>query len=144
MTVSPASFDEEKDRFMVLAGQKWPIPDLGPRQLRHCRAALIEMNNRFLNAPESMKVGEFIKLSDEDYGRLILDPIYLALTRAHPDMKREEFLDMAAKDMELMLAWFRVRDASGLFQMVAPDETGAAAPAGDTPQGEAAAVEQQN
>ena len=131
----PADFDETKDRYIVLAAKKWPIPDLVPRQLRHVRGPLREFNERLRSSVDKERVGEFIQLSEADYENLLLKPIFYGLTRAHPGLKFEEFLDWPMGEVELMLAWFRVREASGLFD-TAPS---GAQTDGDKPAGEAEA-----
>lgn len=132
--IEPATFDEAKDRFVVLAGQKWPIPDLAPRQNREVREPLREMNQR-LRAAVGNRLDLFIELNKADYERLLLRPVYEALTRAHAGLKYEEFLDWSTSEAELVLAWFKVREASGLFLQAAE---------GEKPAGEAPAADQTN
>lgn len=130
----PAEFNEATDRFVLLAGRNWPVPDLVPRQMRHIRGPLREMNQR-LAAATDKHLGQFINLAEEDYERLLLRPVHQALTRAHPGLTFEEFLDWPVKETELLLAWFKVREASGLFVMAAE---------GEKPAGEAPAADQTN
>lgn len=136
----PAAYDEKTTPAITLGGKKWPIPELAPRQLRHIRQALLEMNRRFSAAPKDEVGSVIIELSNAEYESLLCDPIYWALTRAHPTMTREEFDDMALSDGELSLAWFTVRNQSGLFLITKSTDT----PAGDAPPGEAVAADQKS
>lgn len=133
----PADYDEKATPTIALGGKKWPIPELAPRQLRHIRRALLDMNRRFNAAGKDDKGSVLVELTDVEYVSLLCDPIYWALTRAHPTMTREEFDDMKLSDTDLALAWFTVRNQSGIFTIVGASD----APAGDTPPGEAAAAD---
>jgi hypothetical protein len=115
---------------VTLAGQAWPIPELAIRQLRVVRRPLIDLTDA-IAATESETTGERVmKLSTAQYEAMV-DIVYQGLTRAHPKLAREEFLDMPATDMEIFQAFLVVRSQSGLF--VAAPQTEA------RPPGEAAA-----
>lgn len=115
----PAKHDSDTPT-VLLAGKAWPIPKLVPRQLRHCREALLEMNrvvakSAIVGSNGKLLIDAFTVLSDEQYEKLLLAPVWRALTRAHPDMPFDELLDMDLDDSELVAAWFVVRQQSGLF-----------------------------
>ena len=59
-------------------------------------------------------IGEVVNVWAAQYADLV-EIVYQGLTRAHPKLAREEFLDMAATDLELFLAFLVIRDQSGLF-----------------------------
>lgn len=97
-----------------LAGRDWPIPPLAVRQLREVRRPLIELTEALV-ATDSESTGErAFKLSTAQYDAMI-EVVYQGLTRAHPELGREAFLDLAATDAELFLAFLTVRRQSGLF-----------------------------
>jgi hypothetical protein len=99
---------------VTLAGKAWPIPELAIRQLRVVRRPLIDLTDA-IAATESETTGQRVmKLSAPQYADLV-EIVYQGLTRAHPKLAREEFLDMAATDLELFLAFLVIRDQSGLF-----------------------------
>lgn len=111
--IEPAEFDPADTPSVTLAGKQWPMPELVIRQNRKVRRPLIEMNDRIRLANKDGAV--FAELPEEDWDRLIVVPIYYGLTRAHPTLKLEEFLDWPATDEELVNAWFVLRDQSGVF-----------------------------
>ena len=104
-----------------LGGREFPVPELAPRQLRQIRSALIEFNRLLRQSPD----GAAISLSDADYDRLLLKPVYIGLTRGTPDLKPDEFDDLPIAESELINAWFTVRRQSGLF--VIAENSGAGA-----------------
>lgn len=117
---------------VTLAGKQWPIPLLAVRQLRVIREPLIAFNSRIVANAKNGQVDSFVSLSSEEYDRFLIQPVYVALTRAHKDMKLDEFLDMPITDGELVAAWFVVRNQSGIFVKVSEKEGGGAdAPAGE-------------
>ncbi|HLY04272.1 MAG TPA: hypothetical protein VKR31_00845 [Rhizomicrobium sp.] len=72
---------------ITIAGQEWPIPPLAPRQNRHVVAALMRMGGDFF----------------AHYGDLV-DAVFFALTRAHPDLARSEFEEWPIPVYELTAA----------------------------------------
>lgn len=127
---SPAVHDPNTPT-VKLDGKEWPIPELVPRQLRHMRSALLEMNAKLGQEDGDKAVSAFGLLSDEDYDRLVLKPIYWALTRAHPALTEEEFLDFKSTDGERVTAWYIVRTQSGLFVFAQPEGEDGATQAGE-------------
>jgi hypothetical protein len=109
---------------VTLGGRGFPVPELAPRQLRQIRSALIEFNNLLRKSPD----GAAISLSDDQYDRLLLKPVYIGLTRGTPDLKPEEFDDLPISETELITAWFTVRRQSGLFVTVEKSGAGASEP----------------
>lgn len=131
--MTPTSFDESITPFIAIGGAKYPVPELVPRQLRHIRNALFELNSRLGQGGSGQAaIDVFIGLKDEDYDRLLLEPVFWALTRAHPELKKEDFLDLPWTDSELIGAWFVVRKQSGLF-VFGGDEKPGEAQAGESP-----------
>lgn len=99
---------------VTLGGRQWPVPELAIRQLRLVRRPLIDLTDA-IAASESETTGERVmKLSTADYEQMV-EIVYQGLTRAHPKLGREEFLDLPATDMEIFQAFLVVRSQSGLF-----------------------------
>jgi hypothetical protein len=97
-----------------LAGRRWPVPELAVRQLRAVRRPLIDLSEA-IAATESETTGaRVLKLTTEQYEALC-EVVYQGLTRAHPELTREQFLDLAATDLELFTAFLTVRRQSGIF-----------------------------
>lgn len=113
----PAPYDEKVTPAVTLGGKKWPIPLLAIRQLRHIREPLRIFTERLNKAAEDDKGGGAVfDLPYDEYEALIVEPVYQGITRAHPEMKRDEFLDLAASEAELLAAWFVVRTQSRVFR----------------------------
>lgn len=129
--ITPASFDESITPYIIIGGVKYPVPELVPRQLRHIRSALFELNSRLGNGVSDA----FSSLSDEEYDRLLLGPVYWGMTRAHPELQKDQFLDMRWEDTELISAWFVIRKQSGLFVFEEKSPTGEAQAADQTQSG---------
>jgi hypothetical protein len=77
----------------------WPVPHLAPRQNRIVVPALVRLGAQ----------------PQERYGAL-LDMIFAALTRAHPDLDREEFEDWPLPACELMDALPVIARQTGLMR----------------------------
>jgi hypothetical protein len=99
---------------VTLAGQKWPIPELAIRQLRLVRRPLIDLTDAIAETQDETTGQRVMKLSNEQYAQMT-EVVYQGLTRAHPKLGRDEFLDMSCTDMEIFLAFLVVRRQSGLF-----------------------------
>ena len=137
MTIEPAEYDPLKTPAIVLAGKNWPIPELSIRQLREVRGPLMELHKRLFKAmygassPEIAKLkasATFETLDRNDFERLVVEPVYWGLTKAHPTLKLEEFLDWSVDEQELVSAVFVVQQQSGLF---VPGQKSEAAPVAD-------------
>jgi hypothetical protein len=99
---------------VALAGKAWSIPELAIRQLRVVRRPLIDLTDAIAATADETTGQRVMKLTAAQYADLV-EIVYQGLTRAHPKLAREEFLDMAATDLELFLAFLVIRDQSGLF-----------------------------
>ncbi len=117
---------------VVLGGKKYDIPELAVRQLREVRLQILEMSDKITAAHEVINEGTedapdfrwklkdgmqepILTLSRDDYDRLILQVVWIGLTRNLPDMTYDEFLNLPATDGEVFAAWLVVRDQSGIF-----------------------------
>jgi hypothetical protein len=116
---------------VTLGGREWPVPELAIRQLRAVRRPLIDLTEA-IAATDSESAGErVLRLTTAQYESMC-EVVYQGLTRAHPTLSRDEFLDLAATDAEIFLAFLVVRRQSGVY--VARDAeastTGEASPTG--------------
>lgn len=130
MTEPATNFDPKKAPHVRIAGKDWPIPTLAVRQIREVRASLVEMQSRMdataqaasgtdttgaVQAPRKGGIDIIIELDRDDYDQLIVEVVYQALTRAHPALTRDEFLDMEVSDAEMTTAWLVARRQSNIF-----------------------------
>lgn len=142
---TPAAYDEKATPVVILAGTKWPVPLLAPRQLRTGRRLIIDvtlaLNPTLADGDDPLKPvlppkvtadEKLVVMSNETYESLT-EIVYLGLTRLHPEMTRDEFLDMPITDAEMYLAFLVVRRQSQVY--AAPPASIAAKP--DADQGEA-------
>lgn len=81
---------------ITLAGQEWEIPILSPKQ------------NRII-VPAMMKLS-----GAEDRYPVLLDIVYAALTRARPELTREQFEEMPILTSELFAALPIVQQQAGI------------------------------
>ncbi len=124
---------------ITLAGRDWPIPDLLTwRELSRCRRALLELNGLITDAvaaagllgddSDGARIARnlqalstvFRDLADADFDRLVMTPIYVALTARHPALTREEFDAWPTTEIERQYAILAVRRYSGLFVFADP------------------------
>lgn len=110
MTEPNTDFLGENVKLIKLAGKEWPIPLLAPRQQRVIVPAL---NKLFRGISRTTR--EDFELSTELID-LLTDVIWVALTRAHPQMKRDELLDMDTNISEMVDAMYVVSDQTRLYK----------------------------
>lgn len=88
---------------MKLAGEKWPVPPLGIKQLRIVVPAMGMLGE--------LRKGEGVSKTQMD---AILNVVHTALTRAHPGFPVDEFDEMAITLPELLEAVPVIIEATGL------------------------------
>jgi len=54
-------------------------------------------------------------LANEDFDRLVMGPLFVGLSAAHPDLTRDELDSWPMTEFDRQLAWLTVRRQSGLF-----------------------------
>ena len=91
----PANVTDPNVPFVVVGGKKWPVPPLAPRQNRIIIP--LAMKNSSINPAD---------VSPEQLDT-IYEIVFQGLTRAHPTLTRDEFMDMAT-DLEDMMNGFNV------------------------------------
>jgi hypothetical protein len=128
----PADFDERTTPVVTLGGRNWPIPELAPRQYTLLWGDLIELTEA-LDAAEAGAFGSrVLQLTTAQFAKM-QDCVYIGLTRAHPSLTRDEFLDLACSTGDIVRAFLVVRMQTGLFGKRTGD--------GDRAPGEAQAAE---
>ena len=111
---------------IVIAGKEWPVPLFAPRQNRLIVPSLTEMMPtlaRILSALElkdSQAITQ-IGISTAEYDRF-LEVAHMALTRACPELSKDDFLDMAVETGELLMAIPVIMQQTGMFKKAAPGE----------------------
>jgi hypothetical protein len=106
-------------------GKQWPIPKLAIKQLRLIRDKLVCLADKMVNKNATM--GD-LTADDTDALATIL---FVALTRAHPTLTREEFDEIGTDELELVTAFFVVlAQANGVSKRAAAagEATGPASP----------------
>ena len=109
--------------FITIAGKAWPIPQLSPRQNRIVVPALLAVLPRIIQAREETRgpndgdgLAQLAHYLDTAAYDQLTDIVFHALTRAHPDLKREAFDDMPVDTAELFAAMGVIAHQSGLFR----------------------------
>jgi len=123
-----APFDDNTPR-VSLGGRTWPIPELGIRQLRAVRRAIIDLTDALVSTQDETTGQRVMKLSEAQFDAMC-NVVYHGLTRAHPGLDRDEFEAMTTTDGEMFLAFLVVRRQSGIYVM-RPADTPEAQPAGE-------------
>lgn len=114
-----------------IAGKLWPVPKLAPRQYRKIWDDVIAVTDAIDAAlplpPPEVAIYDLpervLKLSTEIFDRL-QNCVYWGLTRAHPDLTLEEFLDMEASPPALVHAFLVVRSQTDMFAPRTAEEGG--------------------
>jgi hypothetical protein len=96
---------------VTLNGTAYTVPELVPRQLCHVRRALLDFQKAVNKAPSFDVFSE--SLTDEHYAALV-EFAYWGVANAN-DVSREEFDKWKIGGGELFVAFFAVRNQSGLF-----------------------------
>lgn len=124
MPIKPnASPDLQDCPRIKVAGQEWPVPLLAPRQNRKIIPGLMSLKG-LKSKPDELTEAQFDTL---------LDIVYLALTRAHPDLKKDEFMDWPVPAHELLDAFPVIAMQTGVVKSVpnVPMPGSGAQPAGE-------------
>lgn len=112
---------------VTLAGKRWRIPELAVRQLRAVRRPIIDLTEAIAETSDATTGERIMRLSGAQF-EAMCEVVYQGLTRAHPALGRDEFLDMACTDAEIFLAFLVVRRQSGIYARTTTDEAEASTP----------------
>ena len=96
------------------AGRKWPIPELAAKHLDLIWDDVIALTDA-LRIEKEDEFGRKIYSLTADQMRRLRGVVYVGLTRAHKDLTRDAFDDVAATPLEMVLAFFVVRNQSLIF-----------------------------
>lgn len=105
-----------------LAGRDWPVPVLAPRQNRIVVPALLALIPKIAAAREEAArrneggIAALARYLDTTAYDTLTEISHLALTRAHPDLSRTAFDDMAIDTLELLAAVHTIARAAGLVR----------------------------
>lgn len=92
---------------VTLAGQQWPIPLLAPRQNRLVIPTVVKLSEKF---GAGFNYNEFDEATVDDLCKVV----YTGLTRAHPALKWEDFMDWPISMTDLLAAFMVVSMQTGL------------------------------
>jgi hypothetical protein len=104
---------------VTLAGREWFVPLLAMRQARIVVPALMAL----LPSLEAIRRNQLAALSQENFD-LMLRAVHGSLTRAYPDLRFDDFLDLMITSEELVVAVQTVFVQAGLFKKEAAAEQG--------------------
>ena len=116
--------------YISLAGKLWPIPLLGPRQNRIVIPKLMELFKKiFSQLPDGYQIGQpitpevvaGITVSTAQYDDMI-EVVWLALTKAHPKLGKDEFLDWPIPTAELTGSLFIILKQTGHIKVGKSDD----------------------
>jgi hypothetical protein len=114
---------------ITLAGRAWAVPKLAPRQNRIVVPALLVLIPKILAARDQADAaderGSFAGLArylDTQSYDTLATLVFTALTRARPDLAREDFDDMAIDTFELIAAVRTIALQAGLLNVPPPRE----------------------
>ena len=103
---------------VTLAGREWPVPVLAPKQNRIVVPALLEILPRIAQIRDAAASGGTAELARHldtaTYDRLT-EIVFVALTRARPEIQRAEFDDLPIETIELMTAIHVIARQAGLL-----------------------------
>lgn len=146
LTPAPNPNPPADSEFITLVGQQWPIPPLGIRQNRIVvpkLLALVKTLAPMLAASAVLKANpdvdpfaliQHFALSEEQMD-MLGDVVYIALTRAHRTLSRDDFLDMPVGLKELAMAFPVIMKQCGFLKPVSEVALGEEAPQGSSQTG---------
>jgi hypothetical protein len=112
--------DIEDAAQVILAGKPWPVPLLAARQNKIIDPLILSLLPIFVQW-QSDKAAALAQLGQTQYDAL-LEIAFVALKRAHPQLVREQFLDMPITLPELIAAFSIIAQQTGVFARGAPGE----------------------
>jgi len=98
---------------VTLGGKAWPVPMLAARQNKIIDPLILSLLPIFAEW-QTDKAGALAKIGAVQYDAL-LEIGFQAIRRAHPDVAREQFLDMPVTLPELIAAFTIIAQQTGVF-----------------------------
>lgn len=126
MTPDP-KVDCARAAVITLAGREFFVPFLALRQARIVVPGLLKLMPRFNAIQARVADGEAlgVALLERDDVELMIDVVHAGLTRAYPELSRDDVLDLDAGFSELIAALAVIAKQTGLFaaaESAAPGE----------------------
>lgn len=112
--------DTDSAPSVALGGQRWPVPTLAARQNRVIDPLILSLLPVF-SAWQADKTLSLSKLGAVQYEAL-LEIAFQAIRRAHPELTREQFLDLPVTLPELVAAFPVIARQTGVFERASPGE----------------------
>lgn len=106
-----------------LGGRIWPIPLLAARQNKIIDPLILSVLPLF-SEWQTNKRAALSKLDAAHYAAL-QEIAFHAILRAHPEITREQFLDLPVSLPELIGAFAVIAQQTGIFERAGPGEAGA-------------------
>ncbi|MGO8740071.1 hypothetical protein [Rhodoblastus sp.] len=102
---------------VALGGQEFFVPTLALRQARVVVPGLLKLMPRLNAIQARIAAGDPLgaTLLDKDDVELMIDVVHCGLTRAYPDLSRDDLLDLEAAFPELIAALGAIAKQTGLF-----------------------------
>jgi hypothetical protein len=105
---------------VALGGQSWPVPTLAARQNRIIDPLILGLLPLF-SEWQADKPAALAKLGTVQYEAL-LEIAFQAIRRAHPELSRDQFLDLSVTLPELVAAFPVIARQTGVFERASPGE----------------------
>lgn len=103
-----------------LGGRSWPVPVLAARQNRIIDPLIVSLLPVFQEW-EAGKAQTLSKFGPAQYEAL-QEIAFQALRRAHPELTRDQFLDLPVTLPELVAAFAVIAQQTGVFERAEPGE----------------------
>ncbi|HUO54276.1 MAG TPA: hypothetical protein VMU18_06030 [Rhodoblastus sp.] len=102
---------------VALGGREFFVPVLALRQARVVVPGLLKLMPRLNAVQARIGAGDPLgaTLLDRDDVELMIDVVHCGLTRAYPDLSRDDLLDLEAAFPELVSALAAIARQTGLF-----------------------------
>jgi len=109
--------DCAKAAVVTLAGREFFVPLLALRQVRVVAPGLLKLMPRLNAIQARIADGEAlgVALLERDDVELMIEVVHAGLTRAYPDLSRDDVLDLEAGFSELIAALAAIARQTGLF-----------------------------
>jgi len=115
--------DTERAPAVSLGGKSWPVPQLVAKQNKIIDPLILSLLPVF-GEWQTDKAAALAKLGSVQYEAL-QEIAFQAIRRAHPELTREQFLDLPVTLPELVAAFPVIAQQTGVFERASPGEAGA-------------------
>jgi hypothetical protein len=115
--------DTENAPKVALGGQLWPVPPLAARHNKIVDPLILSLLPLFAEW-DTDRAGALAKLGSAHYESL-QEISFQGLKRAHPQLTRDQFLDLPITLPELVAAFAIIAKQTGIFERAGPGEASA-------------------